>query len=238
MKTSNKLMIGLTITSIVGKVIEKMMVKDNVRTNTQTSFNKKVDTPMVKPSTYIHHHASVIGSVNIMENVFVGPFSSIRGDEGLRIHIGSRSNIQDGVVIHGIKNYDQGSIVSENNVFEKDNPYSVYVGENVSIAHQSQIHGPSKVSNNVFVGMQALVFKAIIEENVILEPGCKVIGVTIPKNRYVSAGRVITKQEEADQLPEITPEYNYFGFNPKVVAVNLELVNGYKKEEDNKRNQI
>lgn len=88
MKTSNKLILGLTVSSIVSKVIEALRNKDNVTQNTTTTFNLNIDKPSVNQSDYIQHFASVIGSVNIGKNVFVGPFSSIRGDEGLGIILG------------------------------------------------------------------------------------------------------------------------------------------------------
>lgn len=229
MKAKNKLLIALTISSMVGRVMEKMIVKDNIGPNVQTTFNKEVDLPIIDASAYIHPQASVIGRVEIKENVFVGPFASIRGDEGLKIHIGSRSNIQDGVVLHGLKNYEFKSLITENAVFNNQTPYSIYIGEKVSLAPQSQIQGPVKIDNNVFIGMQAFVFDSYIEENVVLEPGSKIIGVTIPKGRYVKAGQVVTSQEEADKLPEVTLDYSYHNLNTKFVSVNMELAKGYKK---------
>ena len=86
---------------------------------------------------------------------------------------------------------------------------SVYIGNNVSLAHQSQIHGPSKIGNNVFVGMQSFVFKSNIDDNVVIEPGAKVIGVNIKANSYVPAGSIIKTQEDADKLPKIDSNYAY-----------------------------
>jgi len=33
----------------------------------------------------------------------VSPMASIRGDEGMPVYIGNDSNVQDGVVIHGLE---------------------------------------------------------------------------------------------------------------------------------------
>lgn len=231
MKMRNKLILGLTASSIAGKLVENMNLKDNVTPNTQTTFNLEKDTPTINKSSYIHHFASIIGSVVIGKEVFVGPFSSIRGDEGLGIHIGEFTNVQDGVVIHGLKNYEYGNNLSANSVYIDQTPYSVYVGNQCSLAHQCQVHGPARIDSNVFIGMQSFVFDAYIKENAVLEPGSKVIGVTIPENRYVAAGKVITKQEEADQLPEINEEYRYYQFNEKVVLTNRELALQYKGDK-------
>ncbi len=43
--------------------------------------------------------------------------------------------------------------------------------------------------------MQALVFKSVIGKNVVVEPGAKVIGVTVAEGRYIPAGSVVVTQE-------------------------------------------
>ncbi|MEC1219473.1 carbonic anhydrase, partial [Bacillus paralicheniformis] len=96
MKLSNKLILGLTVSSLAGKFLEKLLIQDNVSPNITASFNQEADIPDIDASSYIHHFASVIGSVVIGRNVFIGPFSSIRGDTGLKIFISHDCNIQDG----------------------------------------------------------------------------------------------------------------------------------------------
>lgn len=190
----------------------------NVYPNPITTFNRASFMPVIKPSSFIHPQASVIGKVFINDNVNVSPFASIRGDEGTPVYIGRNTNVQDGVVIHGLK---------DQYINEGGYNFSVFIGDNVSLAHQSQIHGPAKVGNNVFVGMQSFVFKSNIGDNVVIEPGAKVIGVNIPSNRYISAGEVIKSQDQADKLPEITQNYQNKHINSEVVHVNQELANGY-----------
>ena len=53
----------------------------------------------------------------------------------------------------------------------------------MSLAYQSQVHGPAKVGNDTFVGMQALVFRAELGNRVVVEPGAKIIGVKVPSGR-------------------------------------------------------
>jgi len=55
--------------------------------------------PRIDPSAYIHPDAVVIGSVTIGPASSVWPCAVLRGDDG-DIHIGSRSSIQDGAVLH------------------------------------------------------------------------------------------------------------------------------------------
>ncbi|MEO6147595.1 MAG: hypothetical protein ABIT70_11240 [Sulfuriferula sp.] len=80
------------------------------------------------------------GKVVIGENVFIGPYVVIRADDVddsgnmEPISIGANSNIQDSVVIHS----KSGA--------------QVIIGEHISIAHRSIVHGPCVVGDNVFVG--------------------------------------------------------------------------------------
>ena len=83
------------------------------------------------------------------------------------------------------------------------------------------------MGNDVFVGMQALVFKATVGDGVVLEPGAKVVGVKIASGRYVPAGSVITKQADADALPVITDTYAFKDLNKAVVHVNTQFADGY-----------
>lgn len=231
MKAKNKIIMGLAASSIAGRAMEILKTKDNISPNTETTFNLYQDKPIIDKTAFVHHFASVIGSVTINKETFIGPFASIRGDEGLKIHIGDYSNIQDGVIIHGMKNFEFGSNVVMNSVFRDNSPFSVYISEGCTLAPQSQVFGPSRVDANVFIGMQSLIFDSYVQENVVVEPGSKVIGVSIPKNRYVQAGRVITKQEDADQLPVIKEKYRYFNINEKIVNTNRELALGYQRDK-------
>jgi len=95
------------------------------------------------------------------------------------------------------------------------------------MAHQSQVHGPALVGNDVFIGMQALVFKATVGDGTVLEPGAKLVGVKVGSGKYVPAGSVITKQADADALPAITGTYAFKDLNKAVVHVNTQFADGY-----------
>lgn len=231
MKTKNKLLFGLFVTSLASKLFENLNKKDNVTPNTETTFNLRKDSPNIDPDAYVHHFASVIGSVHVDKGVFIGPFASIRGDEGLGIHISEFVNIQDGVVIRGRKNYEFGGEISTNTVFKENQPYSVYLGKNCILSPQSQIHGPVRIDANVFIGMQCFVYDSYVKENVVLEPGAKVMGVTVPRNRYVAAGKIIQTQEEADQLPFLQEESPFKGLMEESAKSGRELASGYKRDD-------
>jgi carbonic anhydrase/acetyltransferase-like protein (isoleucine patch superfamily) len=197
------------------------------RPNVETDFNEDIEQPNLDPTSFIDPLASVLGHVQLGKNVYVAPGASIRGDEGQPIFLAEGTNVQDGVVIHALETVQEGKAVPGRtyNVGGKD--YAVYIGKRVSLAHQALVHGPARVDDNVFVGMQAMVFKAAIGEGVVIEPGAKVIGVTIAPRRYVPAGQTITDQRVADNLPQITEGYAFRGLNEAVVHVNTSFARGY-----------
>ncbi|AKB43658.1 MAG: carbonic anhydrase [Methanosarcina vacuolata] len=202
----------------------------NIRENPVTPWNSVPTSPVIDPTACIDPQASVIGAVEIGASVMVSPMASIRSDEGMPIFVGNGSNVQDGVVLHGLETINEEGEPVEKNLVEVDGKkYSVYIGENVSLAHQSQVHGPASVGNDTFIGMQAFVFKSKIGNNCVLEPTAAAIGVTVPDGRYIPAGTVVTSQDEADKLPEITDDYAYKHTNEAVVYVNVNLAEGYNK---------
>ncbi|MBN2538837.1 MAG: carbonic anhydrase [Deltaproteobacteria bacterium] len=195
--------------------------------NVFTDFNSLVSQPAIDPSTYVHPLASVIGRVILGKNIMVSPMASIRGDEGQPLSIGDDSNVQDGVIIHALETELHGKSVKANLYTVNGKEYAVYVGKRVSLAHQVQIHGPAVVHDDTFVGMKTLVFKSLVGAECVIEPGCILMGVTVPNHRYIPAGSIIKTQEDADTLPEITQDYPMKDMNRGVVHVNTALARGY-----------
>ena len=187
--------------------------------------------PSIHETAFIHEMAFVSGDVTIGREVFVAPFASIRADEGSPFFIGDFSNVQDGVVLHALETFhEDGSLIEKNLMDVGGRKYSIYIGTNVSLAHQSQIHGPSVILEDTFIGMQSFIFKSLIEKGCAIEPGVKVMGVNIKSGRYVPAGSIINSQEKAEGLPFITKEYTYKDLNNGVVKVNRELAGAYSKQ--------
>jgi carbonic anhydrase/acetyltransferase-like protein (isoleucine patch superfamily) len=190
--------------------------------------------PQLATSTFVHPQAFVCGDVYIGENVFVAPFASIRADEGSPFYIDDESNVQDGVVMHALETFDEkGAQIDKHLVDVGGKKYAIYISKHVSLAHQSQVHGPSYVGPETFVGMQAFVFKSRVGKNCVIEPGAKVIGVTVADKRYVPAGMVVNTQNDADNLPEITDGYPLKELNNDVLEVNIELAKAYSKSPPN-----
>ncbi|MBN2060881.1 MAG: carbonic anhydrase [Deltaproteobacteria bacterium] len=199
--------------------------------NVITDFCPQEYFPEISNSAYVHPMAAVIGHVLIGAKVMIAPFASVRGDEGHPILIGDETNIQDGVVIHGLETEKGGMPVDANTIKINGVGYSVYIGRRVSLAHQVQIHGPALVGDNSFIGMKSLLFKSRVGNNCVIEPGCIIIGVNIDVGRYVPAGTILKDQKNSNELPMITEDYQFRNMNNEVVHVNIALAEGYKRKE-------
>lgn len=201
----------------------------NIYKNPVCSFSEVSKAPKIDDSAYIHPMAVVVGDVHIGKSVMVAPFASIRCDEGTPFYIGDGSNVQDGVVFHALETF--GEHLEANTFDVGGERYAIFVGKNVSLAHQCQLHGPVVIEDETFVGMQSFVFRSQVGKGCVIEPGAKVIGVNIESGRYVAAGRIIDTQKLADGLPEITDDYPNRNLNAGVVEVNAELASAYNKDK-------
>lgn len=105
--------------------------------------------------------------------------------------------------------------------------FSVFVGTNTSLAHDSMVHGPAWVGNNTFVGMKSIIFDATVGNNVAIGISSTISnGVSISDNKFVPPGSVILEQEEADALP-LRIGSLYENTNTAVLHVNEQLAEGY-----------
>lgn len=213
----------------------------NIRSNIQTDFNPNMTYPRISKFAYIDPLGLVIGDCEIGKLVLVAPFAVCRGDEGIPIHIGDYSNMQDGVILHALettshgKNMDdrrysaEGSLLKGNSS-EFKNGFAIYVGDKVSLAHGVQVHGPAYIGNDTFVGMKSFIFNAKIGKRVAVGVSSTITdGVTIPDNKFVPPGTLITTQAQADALPSRVGS-PYEKINSAVLHVNQELAKGYNAQ--------
>lgn len=187
-----------------------------------TPWSRSLTQPQIHETAYVHSFSNIIGDVDIGANVLIAPGTSIRADEGGPFHIGESSNLQDGVVIHGL---EEGRVVGEN---QKN--YSVWIGKNTSITHMALIHGPAYIGNNCFIGFRSTVFNARVGDGCVVMMHALIQDVEIPPNRYVPSGAVITTQQQADRLPSASDTDVQFAGH--VVNVNNALRSGYQCASD------
>ncbi|WP_414526440.1 ribulose bisphosphate carboxylase small subunit [Nodularia chucula] len=187
-----------------------------------TPWSRNLAEPKVHKSTFVHPASNIIGDVRIGANVIVAPGTSIRADEGTPFYIGENTNIQDGVVIHGL---DQGRVIGDD-----QNKYSVWVGKNVSITHMALIHGPAYVGDDAFIGFRSTVFNARVGAGCVIMMHVLIKDVEIPPGKYVPSGSIITTQHQADRLPNAEVADQEFAHH--VVGVNQLLRTGYQCAAD------
>ena len=172
--------------------------------------------PLVARTAFVHKQASVIGRVVLSDHVHIAAGSSVRADEGTPFFIGPNSNIQDGVVIHALK---------DKHVRVGGEPWAVYVGRDVSMAHDALIHGPCYIGDESFIGFKAVVHDAIVGERCFIGIGAVVVGVELPAGTHVPHGTIVDSADAVARLPRATDAH--MEFNEDVVDVNRGLAAAY-----------
>jgi carbon dioxide concentrating mechanism protein CcmM len=187
-----------------------------------TPWSKNLAEPQIDSSAYVHSFSNIIGDVHIGSNVLVAPGTSIRADEGFPFHIGDNSNVQDGVVIHGL---EEGRVKGDDG-----RSYSVWIGKDSSITHMTLIHGPAYVGDNCFIGFRSTVFNARVGAGCIVMMHVLIQDVEIPPGKYIPSGSIITNQQQADRLPDVND--TDVKFTSHVIDVNQSLKRGYQCSEN------
>ncbi|MDA8336076.1 MAG: carbonate dehydratase [Peptococcaceae bacterium] len=184
--------------------------------NPATDFNPEAY-PCIDPTAYVGPFSTVIGDVTLGANVFVASNVTIRADEGTPFFIGANSNLQDGVVLHGLR---EGRVVVDAREF------SIHIGEGVTCAHGCLVHGPCRLENKVFVGFNAIILNAVIGEGSFVSNAAVVTdGVRIAANRLVPVGALIDTQKKADALGPVPVEKEKFA--GQVRAINVRFPAAY-----------
>lgn len=119
---------------------------------------------------FLADNATVVGEVKMGENCSVWFNAVVRGDVN-SILIGDNCNVQDGAVIHC--SYQTAETI---------------IGNNVSIGHNSVVHGCT-LQDNVLVGMGAIIMDhAIVESGSIIAAGAVVLENTVVEANSIYAG--------------------------------------------------
>jgi carbonic anhydrase/acetyltransferase-like protein (isoleucine patch superfamily) len=137
--------------------------------------------PEMGARVYIDETAVVLGQVSIGEDSSVWPMAVVRGDIN-RIAIGSRTNVQDGSVLH----------VTHAGPFSlRGHPLSV--GDEVTVGHGVVLHGCT-IESRCLIGMGSLVMDgAVVKAEVILGAGSLVPPGRLLEGGYLWLGRPAKK---------------------------------------------
>ena len=120
--------------------------------------------PRLGERVYVDPAASVIGDVELADDVSVWPGCVVRGDVNF-IRIGARTNIQDGTVIH----------VSHDGPHAKLGGFATVIGEDVTIGHKAIVHA-CRIGDAALIGMGAILLD----------------GVVVEQHGFVGAGALVT----------------------------------------------
>jgi carbonic anhydrase/acetyltransferase-like protein (isoleucine patch superfamily) len=153
--------------------------------------------PKIGKDCFLAENATIVGEVELGDRVSVWFQTVLRGDVNF-IKIGSESNIQDGVVVHGT--YRKASTI---------------IMERVSIGHNAIIHG-CVVEKGALVGMGAIVMDhAVIGEGAMVAAGSVVLaGTQVPPGMLyagVPAKEIKSIGPELKEVIQKTPE-NYLKY--------------------------
>jgi len=139
--------------------------------------------PQIAASAYIDPAAVVIGDVTIGEQASVWPGVVIRGDVHW-IRIGARSNVQDGSILHVMK--DQFPLIIE---------------EGVTVGHGVILHGCT-IESRVLIGMGSILLNnvrvgtgSIIAAGTLLAEGTKVAPGSLFMGHPGKLRRAVTPEE-------------------------------------------
>jgi gamma-carbonic anhydrase len=137
--------------------------------------------PQVDPSAFVDISAQVIGDVHIGAESSVWMNVVIRGDVHY-IRIGARTNIQDGTIVHVMRD-----------------THPTTIGDDVTIGHGAVVHGTT-IEDRCLIGMGAILLNgcrigagsivaagALVPEGMIVPPGSMVMGMPAKVRRPLSA---------------------------------------------------
>ena len=126
--------------------------------------------PQIASSAYIDPQAVIIGDVTIGENSSVWPCVVIRGDVHW-IRLGARTNIQDGSVLHVMKD-----------------THPLLLGDEVTVGHGVILHGCT-IESRVLIGMGSVLLNGakigtgsiiaagtLVPEGAVVPPGSLFMG--------------------------------------------------------------
>lgn len=99
--------------------------------------------PTIAATAYIDAASVIIGDVVIGDNASVWPHVVIRGDVNY-IRIGARTNIQDGSILHVMRD-----------------EYPLILGDDITVGHSVTLHGCT-IESRCLIGMRATILNGVV----------------------------------------------------------------------------
>ena len=138
--------------------------------------------PRIHPTAFIDESAQVIGDVEIGEESSVWMGVVIRGDVN-SIRIGRRSNVQDGTIVHVMKD-----------------THATRIGDDVTVGHGVMLHGCT-IGNQCLIGMRATLLNGVrVGEGSIVAAGSLLVeGMDVPARSLVMGSPAKVKRALNDE---------------------------------------
>lgn len=153
--------------------------------------------PQISSSAYIDPASVIVGDVVIGEDSSVWPLCVIRGDVNY-IRIGARTNVQDGSILHVMKD-----------------EYPLILGDDITVGHSVTLHGCT-VRSRCLIGMRATILNGVVigEGSIVAAGTLLTERTTIPPQSLVigtpgKVKRMLTAIDQAtiDQYAQRYVEY-------------------------------
>jgi gamma-carbonic anhydrase len=163
--------------------------------------------PTINGEAFVATGACIIGDVEIGADSSIWYNCVLRGDVN-RICIGSRSNVQDGTVIHVDSPHDGGAGLP------------TIIGDDVLVGHMVMLHG-SILHDRAFVGLGSIVMDGCTIES----DGMLAAGAMLTPGKTISAGE-LWMGRPAKKLRDLTLEE--IAGNQRGVAHYVQLAKAHK----------
>ncbi|WKE65707.1 gamma carbonic anhydrase family protein [Gallaecimonas kandeliae] len=163
--------------------------------------------PSLSEGVFVHESAVLVGDIHIGKDSSIWPLVAGRGDVN-HIHIGERSNVQDGSVLHVTRKHK-----------EVPEGYPLIIGDDVTVGHKCMLHG-CQLGNRILVGMGAIVMDGVVvEDDVIIGAGSLVppgkrlasgylyVGSPVKQARPLNEGERTFLAVSADNYVRLKDEY-------------------------------
>ncbi|ASA55853.1 gamma carbonic anhydrase family protein [Vibrio gazogenes] len=148
--------------------------------------------PELGRRVYVDSTAVLVGDIRIGDDSSIWPLVAARGDVN-HIHIGKRSNIQDGSVLH----------VTHKNA-ANPNGFPLIIGDDVTVGHKAMLHGCT-IQDRVLVGMGSIILDGVtVESEVVIGAGS-----LVPPNKTLQSG-YLYMGNPAKQARPLTDEERAF----------------------------
>lgn len=156
--------------------------------------------PVINPLAWVAPSADIVGQVIVAEQASLWFGAIVRADNG-PIHIGARSNVQDGAVLHS----DPGSPLT--------------IGADCTVGHRAVLHGCT-IEDGCLIGMGATILNdavigagslvgagALVTEGKVFPPASLIVGAPARAVRSLSPDQIERLRVSADGYVKRAAQY-------------------------------